>query len=142
MRVEKRSIGSAAIQLEQMGFNDHILVLFSGGMTGWQKKKAEEKSTIRTQKIFTALEWLCKYNVRWSKVDLNKIWQSLSSKRPVVHDRSHEVESKNTNVECNEPDGAATPTNGGLHSHLRITSQVWCRRDLMSNLKRTFRKVL
>ena len=120
MRVEKRSIGNAVVQLEEMGFNDHVLVLFSGGMTSYQKKKAEEKTTIRTQKIFTALEWLCKYNVRWSKVDLNKIRESLSRKRPVVHDRSHEVESENTNIECQEvftcyyPDGAATPTNGGF----------------------------
>ena len=46
MRVEKRSIHKVCMQLEQMGFNKHVLVLFSGGMAPYQRKKASEKCTI------------------------------------------------------------------------------------------------
>ena len=120
MRVEKRSIGKACVQLEQMGFNKHVLVLFSGGMTSYQRKKANEKCTIRTDKIFDALDWLVHNNIRWKNVDLNAIRAKFAEKKPIVHDRSHEVESENTNIEtkeiftCYYPDGASTPTNGGF----------------------------
>ncbi len=120
MRVQKRSIGNAVVQLEQMGFNKHVLVLFSGGMTAYQRKKASEKCTIRTDKIFEALDWLVHNNIRWKNVDLNAIRAKFQERKPVVHDRSHEVDSENTNIEtkelftCYYPDGAATPTTGGF----------------------------
>ena len=120
MRVEKRRIASAVLQLEHMGFNDHVLCLYTGEITRWQKKRAKELSTIRTAKVFAALEFLVACNPRWSNVDLQEMREDLSNKTPVVYDRSFEVESENSNIEseeiftCYYPDGATNPTNGGF----------------------------
>ena len=62
MRVEKRAIAKGVVTLEKMGFNDHVLCLFSGYMTEWQKNRAKEKATIRTAKIYTALDFLVVHN--------------------------------------------------------------------------------
>ncbi len=120
MRVEKRRIANAVLQLEKMGFNDHVLCLYTGEMTEWQKKRAKDLSTIRTAKVFTALDWLVEHNPRWSNVNLQSMRAELSKKTPVVYDRSSEVDSENSNIECEEiftcyyPDGATNPTNGGF----------------------------
>ena len=120
MRVEKRRIANAVLQLEAMGFNDHVLCLYTGEFTESQKKCAKELSTIRTSKVFAALEFLVAHNPRWVGVDLNFMREDLKKKAPVVYDRSAEVDSENSNVECEEiftcyyPDGATNPTNGGF----------------------------
>ena len=74
-----------------MGFNDSVLVLYTGPMTESQLKKAWERTTIRTAKVIAAAEWLYKNHSRWKDVDLNELRRSLSEKTPVVYDRSHEV---------------------------------------------------
>ena len=120
MRVQKRSIAKSVCQLEAMGFNDSVLVLYTGAMTESQLKKARERTTIRTAKVIAAAEWLCKNHSRWKDVDLNELRKSLSEKTPVVYDRSHEVESENANIEreeqftCYYPDSATNTINGGF----------------------------
>ena len=90
------------VTLEKMGFNDHVLCLCTGGMTGQQKCRAKELSAIRTKKIFRALDFLVAHNPNWSSVDLQSLHASLEGKKPVVCDRSEEQESKNSNVEQEE----------------------------------------
>lgn len=120
MRVQKRSIGMAAMKLEALGFNQHVLVLFTGKMTKKQKKRAKEYSTIRTDKVITALEWLCDNNPRWSTVNLDEMRRSLKERTPVIYDRSEELQNQDSNVEekelftCYYPDGATNPNNGGF----------------------------
>ena len=70
MRVQPQKIAYAVTTLEDVGFNDHVLVLFTGRMTTRQKKRAKERSSIRTAKVIAALEWLCANNYRWKDIDL------------------------------------------------------------------------
>ena len=120
MRVQKRSVVKAVCHLEAMGFNDNVLVLYTGGMTETQLKKARERTTIRTAKVIAAAEWLCQNHTGWKDVDLVELRRSLAKKTPVVYDRSHEVESENANIECEEqftcyyPDSATNTMNGGF----------------------------
>ena len=120
MRVQPAGIADGVNQLNQLGFNDHVICLYSGGLTKSQKKTAEERSKIRVSKVTEALKWLCANHERWKNVNLHSMIDELKEKEPVVYDRSHEVESENANLErtelftCYYPDGAATPTNGGF----------------------------
>ena len=93
MRVEKRRIAGALLQLESMGFNDHILCLLSGKMTDWQRTRAKELSTIRTSKMYVALDFLVTSNPRWADVNVQELRSKLENLTPVVYDRSTEVES-------------------------------------------------
>ena len=120
MRVEKQGIANSIGILEDLGLTNHALVTFTGKMTKGQKKKAKERSTIRTEKIIPALHWLRENNARWKDIDIEKVKQGLKQHEPVVLDRSETVESQNANLEKEElftvyyPDGATTPTTGGF----------------------------
>ena len=46
MRVDRRQIANGINQLQEFGFNDHIIFLFSGSFTKAQKDSAIEKSSI------------------------------------------------------------------------------------------------
>ena len=150
MRVEKRSIGVAVAKVEGMGFNKHVLVLFSGHMTKLQKKRSKERSTIRTDKIIAAVEWLCKNNRRWSSVNFKALCESLQGRKPVIYDRSSEVENDNANIEDNEvltcyyPDGATCPSNGGCDNpeHFKKYVQDMAEQgydvEFQANLKQEF----
>ena len=120
MRVSRKTIAKGVATLDEIGLNNHVIVLFSGGFTANQKKRAKEHSTIRTQKVIEALKWLCSNHVRWQKVDYDSIVNNLREKQPKLYDRSYEVESINANLEkeelftCYYPDGASTPSSGGF----------------------------
>ncbi len=58
-------------------FLKNILVIFSGKLTRGQKEKAEEKMLIHTDKVITALEWLCENNWEWRSFKLNKLQNDL-----------------------------------------------------------------
>ena len=120
MRVEKREVVKGVVTLQEMGFNDHVLCLFGGHMTAWQKNRAKEQCTIRTAKIYAAVDFLVAMNPRWSRVNAQELQDSPKNKRPVIYDNSKDQESENSNVEqqevftCYYPDGATSPTNGGF----------------------------
>ena len=119
MRVSRKSIAKAVATLERSGLNDNVLILYSGRLTKWQQKRAKELCSVRTDKIIAAIEWLIANNGKWKDVDKQSLVDKLNKTKPVVVDKSEEVESENSNIEeqevftCYYPDGAATPTNGG-----------------------------
>ena len=51
MRASEEKIVEVACQLEGMGLTEHVLILITGKLTEWQLKRAEEKATIRTEKV-------------------------------------------------------------------------------------------
>ena len=119
MRVSRKSIAKAVATLERSGLNDNVLILHSGKLTKWQQQRAKELCSVRTEKIIAAVDWLIANNTKWKGVDKESIKNRLDRAKPVVVDKSEEVESENPNVEeqevfpCYYPDGAANPTNGG-----------------------------
>ena len=125
MRMEKRAIVESVATLDDMGLNDNVLVLYSGRLTPWQKRRAEELCQVRTDKLIEAAKWLCENNDKWRNVDYQEVIKNLEQKTPVVVDRSSEIEATNglgSNVEqeeiftCFYPDGAMSPSNGGFDS--------------------------
>jgi hypothetical protein len=120
MRVEERTVCRAAMQLETMGLSDNLVVLVSGRMTGSQQARALNKAAIRTDKILTAVEWLCKNHRRWMSTDPDSYRLELQGKTPTVINKSTEVASESANVESEElfacfyPDGATTNSSGGF----------------------------
>ena len=120
MRVKERRIAEALAQLDSFGLTKHVLVLASGKMTKQQRKRVQEKATIRTDKLMTALEWLCKNHKKWKDVDLDSLRLQLVDMQPTVVDYSEEVDSENANQEqqelfsCYYPDGATTQSSGGF----------------------------
>ena len=119
MRIKEERIAAAVAQMKQTGLTKHILVILSGQMTSTQKMLALTKSKIRTEKVITALEWLCENHKNWKHIHLDTIVQELMLRQVVVIDGSEEVECQNTNVEqeelftCYYPDGAMNPREGG-----------------------------
>ena len=96
----------------------NVVILLNGGMTATQKQKATQE--IRTEKVMEAVEWLIENNVRWKGISLNEVRREIEELRPVIVDRSHEVETENANIEekelfeCYFPDGTTNETNGGF----------------------------
>ena len=86
----------------------------------WQRHKVCEQSTIQPGKLIAAAEWLSENHSRWKDMDINKVRWSLANQSPVVYDWTHEVESKNANIECQEqftcyyPDSTTNTVNGGF----------------------------
>jgi Helitron helicase-like domain at N-terminus len=120
MKVNRTKIADGIAHLNSLGLNKNVVCLYSGNMTRRQKQKAEEQSQIRLTELTKALRWLIQYNERWQNVDYEKMLRDLEDVRPVVLDRSKEVESEDTNIEETElftvfyPDGATTQTHGGF----------------------------
>jgi hypothetical protein len=103
-----------------MGLTEHVLILITGKLTEWQLKRAEEKATIRTEKVIRAVKWLCENNPRWSHVDFETMSQQVEHRRPVVRNLSTLVESQDRNKEetevfqCFYPDDATNEYSGGF----------------------------
>ena len=120
MRADEERIARAATQLQCMGLTNHILIVITGKMTEWQKKRAQEKTTIRTNKLIEAVTWLCGNHRKWKSIDLEKMREELKDRQPVVRDLSELVESVNANVEeeelfsCYYPDSATDEMRGGF----------------------------
>jgi len=130
MRVEERKVARAAIHLEQMGLNKHVVVLLSGKMTAAQRSKALQKQVIRSDKVLAAIEWLCKNHKMWKGVNLDGYRDALDGVMPVVVDKSKEVDSENSNVETHElfscyfPDGATDEHSGGFENKAAFKEYV------------------
>ena len=107
-------------QLESFGLTEHVLVMSTGKMTQSQRKRVKEKTTVRTDKLIEAVEWLCKNHRTWKTVDLVAVRKKLEGVEPTLINTSEEVECENANVEeqevctCYYPDGAATEASGGF----------------------------
>jgi hypothetical protein len=101
-------------------------------MTGHQKRRVHEKATVRTNKLITAVEWLCKNHRMWKTVDIDVLCQELENVEPTVVDISEQVECENANVEEQEvftnyyPNGAATEVSGGFEEK-GASSFLWRR---------------
>ena len=122
-RRNEESIGRAAVQLEEMGLTDKMVIVMSGNMTSDQRKKALDKPKMRVREVLEAIEWLTKHHRAWlDRVDLDKYRKELEGFVPVVVDNSKEVDSENSNLENHEmfscffPEGAANQHTGGFDS--------------------------
>ena len=122
MKVSRKSIVKAVSTLENFGLNDNVLILYSGKLTKWQQDRAKELCSVRTAKLIKAVEWLCANNKSWKGYNKESIKRELARRAPVVVDKSEVVEGVNSNIEekevftCYYPDGAATPTTGGMEN--------------------------
>ena len=122
-RVRQESIATGLMQLEALGLNEHVVVLYTGEFTKQQRKKAKERSTIRVEKVLRALNWLVQHNHTWHNVNLDNIRKQLRERGPVVIDESTNVDSAedgvNSNIETTEtfvayfPDGTMRTVSGG-----------------------------
>ena len=122
-RVKVKSIVRAVTQLEVLGLQKDIVVLFYGKLTPNQRKRAEEKTSIRVEYVMRAIEWLLEHNVEWQKhnVNLDEIREELSRVKPVFVDDSVvlEEETNSNNVEDTEsyrvyfPDGTLDEETAG-----------------------------
>ena len=122
MKVKPKAIGNGIGHLNSLGLNGNIVCLHTGKMTKAQKQRAKEESEIRLDYVTAALKWLIANNVRWKDVDYDQIVQNLEKEKPVILDRTQEVESVDKNTEETAlftvfyPDGATTQTNGGFEN--------------------------
>jgi hypothetical protein len=125
-RVKEYDIARAVMQLDVLGLNEHVVVLYTGEFTKEQKKKAKERCTIRVDKVVRAVEWLARNNRLWSNVNVNDIRTQLRKIGPVVIDESKNVDGStdgvNSNIEITEtfvayfPDGTMKTVSGGQAS--------------------------
>lgn len=122
MRVEERSITKAVTTLECMGLTKHVVVLTNGPMTKAQQQKVKESTTCRTEKMISAVKWLCAHHKSWKEVDVEKIIHQIGRTQPIRVEKSTTCDSGNATVEdevvftCYYPDGATNNQTGGFHS--------------------------
>ena len=120
MRVEERRLAQAVTQLECMGLTQHVLILITGRLTDWQRRKIKDRTAVRTDKLIAAMKWLVENHRKWKGIDLDVLKEQLTNRIPVVRDISKIVQGANTNIEeevifqCYYPDGAVTPKAGGF----------------------------
>ena len=100
-RVEEATIAQAILQLEALGLNGHVIVLFTGKMTQEQKEIAREKTEIRVDHVIAAIEWLSVNNILWKHVDLEAIRVVLSEMDPNVVDESETIDGSKDSQENN-----------------------------------------
>ena len=125
-RVEESDVAKAVMQLEVLGLNEHVVVLYTGEFTEEQRQKARERSTIRVDKVLNALKWLVEHNRLWKRICIEKIRKDLLKVGPVFIDESSRVQGSNdpinTNIETTEtfvayfPDGTMKTVSGGQAS--------------------------
>ena len=124
MRVEERKLAKAVTTLKLMGLTKHVVVLYSGKMTLGQKQKADKLSTVRTDKMIAAVEWLVKNHVDWMGVNLDELKKEIQTTQPVRVDKSTNVDSTNATVEedivftCYYPEGKNNGSSGGFDDPL------------------------
>jgi hypothetical protein len=118
-KVDMDSMARAAMHLDVLGLNNHIVIMLYGKMTHEQNAKARERSKIRTNYVLTALRWLIRHNEEWKHVNLNEIRNNLTN--PVLYDNSIAVDGTegNNNIEQTEScqvfftDGTMSNLTGG-----------------------------
>ena len=132
MDVDETKIAETVAQIQAHGFDQHIVIIYSGNLTKKQKKNAQKHCQVRTDKLIQAVEWLCKYNRFWSNIDLDKTRQMVSNWKPIVVDKSKEVNDsechEHANIEERQsfsvylPDSSAQQSHGGFDTsdELRI----------------------
>jgi hypothetical protein len=105
------------------GLNEHVVIVLSGQMTPEQRKQAKLHSSVCTEKIIAAVQWLCANNQMWMNVTLEQVTQQLQQRLPVVLDQSVYIdesidnESRNTETVLQfsvyYPDGSINTLCGG-----------------------------
>jgi hypothetical protein len=123
VRTTETRISRAMTQLQCMGLTNHTLVVITGKMTDYQRKRVKEKTTVRTEKLLDAVKWLVKNHRKWKNVDLSAMEKELEDIQPIVQDLSELVNSENSNIEteevftCYYPDSSINRTEGGYDGH-------------------------
>ena len=125
-RVKEYNLARALLQLDVLGLNEHVVVLYTGEFTKEQREKLKERSTIRVNRVLNAVKWLVKNNRMWKHVDIHKIREQLLQVGPVFIDESSNVEGStdgvSANIETTEtfvayfPDGTMKTVRGGQES--------------------------
>jgi hypothetical protein len=121
LRVKRREVVRGMMELEALGLTKNILIIAHGPMTADQQKIIKEKTTIRSDKVISAVEWLCKNNMLWKDTNIDDIREQLEGLEPTIIDKSRAEDSVDSNVEkseifsCYFPDGATNEKEGGFH---------------------------
>ena len=86
--------------------------------------KGKKRSAFRTDKVITAVEWLCSNHKTWKKIDFDEVREAVKDWKPIIIDESETINSSNdpehSNIEetesfsCYFPDGSVTNNSGGL----------------------------
>ena len=122
MRVTPRQIAKSVTTLECMGLTKHVIVLLSGNMTLAQKQKIKQQTTVRTDKLIKAVEWLIQNHRSWKNVDLDELRDSIGRTNPIRVDKATNVQSGNSSVEeeviftCYFPDGKNNAASSGFEN--------------------------
>ena len=104
--------------MHELSFPKIVAVVTAGPMTSAQALKVKKSSDVRVPKMVAALKWLIKNNIHCREMFKEGITEDMVVV-PKVIDKSHEVESMNTNIELTEeinvvfPDNTLTETKGG-----------------------------
>ena len=124
LRVQERKIAQTVSRLSALGLKKEMVVILSGQMTKTQKKKARDRCTFNVERLQAAVEWLCKNNKVWKKMDLEALKKEAETFVPTVVDHSDTVDDStdptSSNTEqtesfcCYFPDGAVDSSSGGL----------------------------
>ena len=82
--------------------NKHVVILCTGKLTPWQRKRADELCQVRIPMLKKAIKWLIENHSGWAHVDYEGKLEELNQRKPEFIDRSEEVESVSSNVEEEE----------------------------------------
>ena len=125
-RIEESDIANAVMQLEVLGLNKHVVVLYTGEFTPEQMRKAREACGIRVDKVLNAVRELVDRHRLWGEVDLERIREELLETGPIIIDESSSIDEStdpgNSNVErmvsfaAYFPDGTMKALSGGQES--------------------------
>ena len=131
-KIDMASVAEAVTKFDVLEMLDTMVVVYYDEITQYQKKHAQERSTIRPRKVLLALEWLLHHHAFWKKqnIDLDDVRTKLHN--PQVVDHSEIVESETgsgnnaeqaSNIERTSeftvyfPDNSLNDLDGGEASH-------------------------
>ena len=87
-KISQETIAQTGAQLEGLGLNDHVVILLYGSFTKEQKKRAETKYEINTERVILAINWLLNNNINW--IPYRTKYDDIVSqiKKPILYDDS------------------------------------------------------
>jgi hypothetical protein len=119
--IKERHIARAALQMNAMDLQNHLIIIAEGSMTKKQIEIIQEKRNIHPEAIIAAIHKLKEIHVNWKDVDLIQLEQQIQSIKPHFIDVTSEVESGDANIEekesytCYFPNGTTDKSNGGYN---------------------------
>ena len=143
-RVKPKSIARSATQLDILGLQKDVVVIYYGKMSKQQKRRADQKSRIRVDKVMAAIEWLISNNSEWQKegIVLEQLRREVEeSKFVYLEDQimmsveeEQNITSQN-NIEKKEtfrvyfPDGSLNEENGGQGNIEKFKEMISAMKD-------------